>query len=86
MTSVSRQKKWRWPKSSHQDEERLARFEREAKLLASLNHPAIAAIHGDFTTELGVTRTPHLPHAAPSELGEDFVAAECLADHSVIRM
>ena len=28
------------------DEGRLARFEREAQLLASLNHPNIAAIHG----------------------------------------
>ena len=28
------------------DPERLARFEREAKLLASLNHPNIASIHG----------------------------------------
>jgi serine/threonine protein kinase len=28
------------------DPERLARFEREAKMLASLNHPNIAAIHG----------------------------------------
>jgi len=28
------------------DGERLARFEREAKLLASLNHPGIAAVHG----------------------------------------
>jgi serine/threonine protein kinase len=28
------------------DHERVARFEREAKLLASLNHPNIAAIHG----------------------------------------
>jgi len=28
------------------DPERLARFEREAKLLAALNHPNIAAIHG----------------------------------------
>jgi eukaryotic-like serine/threonine-protein kinase len=28
------------------DSERMARFEREAKLLASLNHPGIAAIHG----------------------------------------
>jgi serine/threonine protein kinase len=28
------------------DPERLARFEREAKLLASLNHPNVAAVHG----------------------------------------
>ena len=34
------------PESFAQDRERLARFEREAKVLASLNHPNIAAIHG----------------------------------------
>ena len=33
------------PEEFAQDEERLARFEREAKLLASLNHPNIATIH-----------------------------------------
>jgi eukaryotic-like serine/threonine-protein kinase len=32
--------------SSAQDPERLARFEREAKTLATLNHPNIASIHG----------------------------------------
>ena len=34
------------PDEFAQDEERLARFEREAKFLASLNHPNIAAIYG----------------------------------------
>ena len=33
------------------DDERLARFEREAKLLASLNHPNIASIHGFEETD-----------------------------------
>ncbi len=34
------------PDTMTRDPERVARFEREAKLLASLNHPNIAAIHG----------------------------------------
>jgi serine/threonine protein kinase len=34
------------PEAFANDAERLARFEREAKLLASLNHPNIAAIYG----------------------------------------
>ncbi|MBZ5500329.1 MAG: protein kinase [Acidobacteriia bacterium] len=34
------------PDIFNSDPERLARFEREAKLLASLNHPNIATIHG----------------------------------------
>jgi Tol biopolymer transport system component len=34
------------PAAFAEDKERMARFEREAKLLAALNHPNIAAIHG----------------------------------------
>ena len=34
------------PDAFAQDVERLARFEREAKTLAALNHPHIAAIYG----------------------------------------
>jgi len=34
------------PEEFAKDADRVARFQREAKLLASLNHPNIAAIHG----------------------------------------
>jgi serine/threonine protein kinase len=34
------------PEEFARDTDRVARFQREAKLLASLNHPSIAAIYG----------------------------------------
>ena len=34
------------PEAFSDDRDRLSRFEREAKLLASLNHPNIAAVYG----------------------------------------
>ena len=42
------------PNGFTQDADRLARFDREARLLAALNHPLIAAIHG--VEEAGDTR------------------------------
>ena len=42
------------PEAFTSDPERVARFEREAKVLASLNHPNIGAIHG--SEESGETR------------------------------
>ena len=34
------------PEAFSHDPDRLARFQREAELLATLNHPGIAAVHG----------------------------------------
>ena len=41
------------PEQFTKDSQRLARFEREAKLLASLNHPNIVAIHSfEYSDEI----------------------------------
>jgi serine/threonine-protein kinase len=44
----------RLAKAFARDEERLERFEREARILASLNHPGIAAVYGLERSEKGV--------------------------------
>ena len=60
--------------------ERLARFQREARMLASLNHPHIAAIYGveDGPCEAG----PHV-HALVLELVEGQTLAERIARGAV---
>ena len=45
-TRLGRRSPSRCCPSLRADPERIARLEREAKLLASLNHPNIAALHG----------------------------------------
>jgi serine/threonine protein kinase len=53
--------------------ERLARFEREAKLLASLNHPNIAHVYGFESATLGDGSTAHF-------LAMELVAGEDLSE------
>ncbi len=48
------------PPAFASDSDRLARFEREAKLLASLNHPNIAHVYGFENTPLPDGSTAHL--------------------------
>ena len=58
------------------DPERLARFEREARLLAALNHPNIAAIYG---VEEGPAEAGHYVRALILELVEGPTLAERLS-------
>ena len=63
------------PESLASDAERIARFEREAKTLASLNHPNIAAIYG-FEKSSGV-------HALVMELVEGPTLADRIAQGAI---
>src|SRR3990172_2854466 len=62
------------PEAFAHDPERLARFEREAKTLASLNHPNIAQIYG-LEKSAGI-------HALVMELVEGPTLAERIAAHA----
>ena len=48
------------PEAFASDPDRLARFEREAKLLASLNHPGIAHLYGFEPARLDDGMTGHV--------------------------
>src|SRR5712671_6104865 len=60
------------PRPLANDPERLARFDREAKILAALNHPNIAVIYG--LVELGATSQ------GSRAMVMELVAGETLAD------
>ena len=65
------------------DAERIARFKREAQVLASLNHPNIGAIYGfedgDGSIEARVARLVDLPHSARAEERDDLVNTDARA-------
>src|SRR5215813_76178 len=68
------------PKAFAQDSDRMARFQREAQVLASLNHPNIAAIYGvedrALVMELVEGETLH----GPMPLDEALAIARQLAE------
>ena len=64
------------PESFATDPDRLARFQREAEVLASLNHPNIAAIHG---IEEGPAEAGHHVRALVMELVEGETLADRIA-------
>ena len=66
------------PSSFAQDAERLARFEREARVLASLNHPNIAQIYG--VEEAGDVRALVLELVDGQTLAEKLARALPLAE------
>lgn len=62
------------PEEFSSGDDRVARFEREAKLLASLYHPNIASIYGSesgaFVLDLVEGPTPSCPSRPPSRARE----------------
>ena len=63
------------PEAFAHDPDRLTRFEREAKTLASLNHPNIAQIHGTL-------RVWQLPGVGQSGLTSPFISSSLYADRA----
>ena len=67
------------PESFAADPERLARFQREAEVLAALNHPNIAAIYG---IEEGPAEARHYVRALVLELVDGGTLADRLGQGS----
>jgi hypothetical protein len=67
------------PAALAQDPERLARFEREAKVLASLNHPNIAQIYGIEDRALVMELVPGAPLQGPLTLATALNYAKQIA-------
>ena len=65
--------------------ERLQRFQREAKLLASLNHPNIAAVYGfeEHRLETGATQQSGSTHFLVMELVEGATLSELMKTKSI---
>ena len=68
------------PAALAQDPERLARFEREAKVLAALNHPNIAQIYGLEQRALVMELVPGQTLKAPLPLETALNYAEQIAE------
>src|SRR5579864_3007891 len=68
------------PAALAQDPERLARFEREAKVLASLNHPNIAQIYGVEERALVMELVPGETLKGPLPLPTALNYAKQIAD------
>ena len=66
------------------DRDRLARFEREARVLASLNHPHIGAIYGVENTD-AAAGSGQAPRALVLELVEGETLADRIAKGSALR-
>ncbi len=69
------------PEPVAKDPDRLARFEREAKVLASLNHPNIAAIYG--LEEAGGTRALAIELVEGATLAERFERGPLPIDEAI---
>ena len=74
------------PEAFANDPERLARFEREARLLASLNHPGIAHLYGFEAGTLGDGRRAHflvMELAEGQDLSERLKAGPVAVDEAI---